>query len=817
MSASQPAARSVKPETVEGKNGSLESRAAVPAKGRTPVDKVVEKAGAEPVAAASAHTASAKTIVPEPEQPSALRAAAKVLPAKPVPTPAAEAKREKAEERRSTPEKRAPESVEPSPLKTPASARTGRRGEKEPGPGRAFPTEAEFMANLPPLPTEEVTDEDKGVEKAGTEPLAAASAPTASAKTIVPEPEPPSELPMPAQTAEAKREKADERRSTTEKRAPESVEPSPLKTPASARTGGRGEKEPGPGRAFPTEAEFMTNLPPLPTGEATDEAQEAELLQTVEEQFKDLPPMEEPAPAPFWETVEVVEAEPAPKPQPDYSPPAYVIHCMFIVQITPELAPVAKVGGLADVVFGLSRELEIRGNDVEIILPKYDCLRYDHIWGLCETYRDLWVPWYGGAIRCTVFFGFVHGRKCFFIEPHSADKFFNRGNIYGFNDDVMRFAFFSIAAMEFIWKSGKHPEIIHCHDWQTALVPVFLYEIYQQLGMRHPRSCFTIHNFKHQGVTGAQLLNATGLHRPEYYFHYDRLRDNHNRHALNLMKAGVVYSNFVTTVSPRHATEAKDQGQGFGLEPTLHIHHQKYGGVVNGIDYEVWNPELDRCIPFHYNIHTIDDKYHNKRALRGRLLIADSEKPIVAFVGRLDPQKGLELIRHAIFYVLQRGGQFVLLGSSPDPQINNYFWSLKRQLNEHPDCHIEIGFNEELAHLIYAGADMVIVPSRFEPCGLAQLIAMRYGAIPIVRETGGLADTVIDKDFSHRPLHERNGYVFRDYDAAGLELALGRAISCYYEFPEHFRELMKNAMRCDYSWKNPGQDYLNIYDYIRDK
>ena len=212
-------------------------------------------------------------------------------------------------------------------------------------------------------------------------------------------------------------------------------------------------------------------------------------------------------------------------------------------------------------------------------------------------------------------------------------------------------------------------------------------------------------------MTGAQLLNATGLHRPEYYFHYDRLRDNHNRHALNLMKAGVVYSNFVTTVSPRHATEAKDQGQGFGLE-RLHIHHQKYGGVVNGIDYEVWNPELDRCIPFHYNIHTIDDKYHNKRALRGRLLIADNEKPIVAFVGRLDPQKGLELIRHAIFYVLQRGGQFVLLGSSPDPQINNYFWSLKRQLNEHPDCHIEIGFNEELAHLIYAGADMVIVPSR---------------------------------------------------------------------------------------------------------
>ncbi|MGX2041224.1 glycogen synthase GlgA [Methylocaldum sp. MU1018] len=521
--------------------------------------------------------------------------------------------------------------------------------------------------------------------------------------------------------------------------------------------------------------------------------------------------------------------KPEESPEPESEPPAPVqtesvarhpvstVPPMFIVQITPELAPVAKVGGLADVVFGLSNELEIRGNHVEIILPKYDCLRYDHIWGLCETYKDLWVPWYGGAIHCTVYFGFVHGRKCFFIEPHSSDNFFNRGCIYGFNDDVLRFAFFTRAAMEFLWKSGKNPDVIHCHDWQTALAPVFLFEIYKFLGMTHPRVCFTIHNFKHQGVTGAQLLQATGLNRPEYYFHYDRLRDNFNPHALNLMKAGVVYSNFVTTVSPRHASEAKDQGQGFGLEPTLHIHHVKYGGVVNGIDYNVWNPEIDCHIPHRYGVDNIEEKYKNKKALRDRLMIADNEKPIVAFVGRLDPQKGLELIRHAIFYTLHRRGQFVLLGSSPDGQINSYFWSLKHQLNDNPDCHIEIGFNEELSHLIYAGADMILVPSQFEPCGLTQLIAMRYGTVPVVREVGGLADTVFDKDYSYKPLHERNGYVFKDYDYSGLESALGRALSCYYDYPEHFRELMKNAMRYDFSWKNPGQDYLNIYDYIREK
>jgi starch synthase len=243
----------------------------------------------------------------------------------------------------------------------------------------------------------------------------------------------------------------------------------------------------------------------------------------------------------------------------------------------------------------------------------------------------------------------------------------------------------------------------------------------------------------------------------------------------------------------------------------------KYGGVVNGIDYDVWNPEIDDHIPTRYGLDSIDGKYDNKRALRQRLMLADNEKPVVAFIGRLDPQKGLELVRHAIFYALEHGAQFVLLGSSPDAGINADFWGLKQMLNDSPDCHLEIGFDEDLAHLIYAGADMMLVPSRFEPCGLTQLIALRYGTVPVVRAVGGLADTVFDKDHSHRPLHERNGYVFDDYDHAGLESALGRAISCYFNHPEHFRELILNAMRSDYSWNLPGADYLNIYDYVRHK
>ncbi|SDX92380.1 starch synthase [Allochromatium warmingii] len=525
-----------------------------------------------------------------------------------------------------------------------------------------------------------------------------------------------------------------------------------------------------------------------------------------------------PAAQPEPEPPAAPHEEPWHAPEPQWEPAAPPVWrpSLFIVHITPELASVAKVGGLADVVFGLTRELAIRGNHVEIILPKYASLRYDQIFELHEVYQDLWVPWYNGAIHCTVFFGFVHGRKCFFIEPHSADNFFNRHSIYGFNDDVLRYAFFSRAAIEFLWKAGKHPDIIHCHDWQTSLVPVHLYEQYQALGMTHPRVCTTIHNFAHQGITGPDLLRATGLHRPEYFFSHTRLGDHRHPNALNLLKGGIVYSNFVTTVSPRYAFETKDQGQGFGLEPVLHTHHIKYGGVVNGIDYDVWNPEVDPHIPVQYGVDSLERKYDNKRALRQRLMLADNEKAIVAFIGRLDPQKGLELVRHAIFNTLERGAQFVLLGSSPDDRINADFWGLKRMLNDSPDCHLEIGFDEDLSHLIYAGADMMLVPSRFEPCGLTQLIALRYGTIPVVRTVGGLADTIFDKDHSNRPLHERNGYVFNDYDHRGLESALGRAIDCYNAFPEHFRELMKNAMRCDYSWNQPGQDYLNIYDYIRD-
>jgi starch synthase len=489
---------------------------------------------------------------------------------------------------------------------------------------------------------------------------------------------------------------------------------------------------------------------------------------------------------------------------------------MYIVMVASECAPAAKVGGLGDVVYGLSRELELRGHLVEIVLPKYDCMRYDQIGGLRPDFEDLWVPWSGGAIRCTVWFGFVHGCKCFFIEPHSHENFFNRGGYYGFPDEAQRFAFFSKAALEFLLKSGRRPDIIHTHDWQTALVPVLLYEIYQDAGMAQQRVCHTIHNFRHQGTTGAGVLGQAGLVAPQRFLTADKLGEPGAPGTVNFMKGAIAYANFVTTVSPSHAWEARHTDQGFGLGDALYRYQDKFGGVLNGLDYEMWNPQIDPHIPVRYTAATFSRKALNRRALRARFLLRGGDGPIIAYVGRLDQQKGPHLIRQALYHALASSAQFVLLGSSPERRIDAEFWQLKRELNDNPDCHLEIGYDEELAHLIYAGADLLVVPSIFEPCGLTQMIALRYGTVPVVRAVGGLKDTVFDWDHSELPPQRRNGFLFEHADGEGIDSALRRALGLWRQ-PRLFRELAVNGMACDYSWNHPGEHYLNIYEHIRHK
>jgi starch synthase len=271
----------------------------------------------------------------------------------------------------------------------------------------------------------------------------------------------------------------------------------------------------------------------------------------------------------------------------------------------------------------------------------------------------------------------------------------------------------------------------------------------------------------------------------------------------------------VSTVSPRYAEEIKHTHLGKGLQRILNVHQQKLGGVLNGLDYNMYNPEIDVHIPARYGIGNLADKYRNKEALRSRVWLRHDFKPIVAYIGRLDYQKGVELILHAIPYCLGNGCQFVLLGSSLDSTISGAFWGLKNQYNDHPDCHLELGYNEDLAHLIYAGADMILVPSIYEPCGLTQMIGLKYGTVPVVRNTGGLADTVFDADYAPKPYSARNGYVFNDYTAPGLESALKRAIGLWFHYPQYFRELMVNGMRYDNSWNHSGQHYVNIYHHIQ--
>jgi len=488
---------------------------------------------------------------------------------------------------------------------------------------------------------------------------------------------------------------------------------------------------------------------------------------------------------------------------------------MYIVMITPELSPAAKVGGLADMVAGLSSELTRRGHAVDVVLPMYSCMRYDTIEDLHEVYSELWVPHHQEWRAETVFEGRVDGVKAFFITGGSYTE---RPTVYGGDDDLFRFVYFCRAALEFLYKTDKRPEILHCHDWSTGLVPVMYYDLYSELGWGDSRVVFTLHNTESQGFCWypGELLDSVQLD-VRRYLQPDKLADDARPNCLNLMRGGIVYANFVTTVSPTFADEVKAPEGGKGLHHALNAHSDKLGGVLNGIDYERWNPETDPKLDQNYTAETFVEKYRNKYALREWLQLADAWKPIVSVVTRLVSQKGLDLIKHAVLSTLRHQGQFVLLGESPAADVNADFSRIADELAASPDAHLWIGYHEDLAHLIYAGSDILLVPSLYEPCGLTQMIALRYGTVPVVRATGGLADTVFDVDEPGREPADANGFVFHDPTPEGLDGALHRALDCWLERPEAFNQLAVNGMGFDHSWKGPAQDYENIYDFIRVK
>jgi len=497
---------------------------------------------------------------------------------------------------------------------------------------------------------------------------------------------------------------------------------------------------------------------------------------------------------------------------------------MHIIHIASEIAPIAKVGGLADVLMGLSRELSWKGHDVDVIIPKYDCMDTNEIRDLNFAYQDLMSFYDGAWHHNTVWSGWVENIKVYFIDPHHHRRFFNRGCYYGCEDDIERYIYFARAAIEFIYKKQITPDIIHLHDWQTAIIATLFHDIYVPLGMNHTKIVFTIHNMEYQGLCAVEDLDKIGL-KGDTYLNRAKLQDNINSSSINLLKGGIVYSDFVTTVSPTYAKEVKTPVEGRGLDSTLIQYQGKFKGIINGLDYSYWNPEVDRHLPAHFSSreipidkkdrHTLDRKAFVKKILRERTLLEEVHRPIVGCVARLVPQKGIELIKHALKRTLEMKGQFVLLGHSPIPEINADFHALKHEYADHPHVELILHHQEDLAHLIYAGSDMFIVPSIFEPCGLTQMIALKYGAVPVVRHTGGLADTIFDVDNSGRKFEFTNGYVFQEPTPEGFNTAIDRAIKGWYDDPDRWHKLMINGMNTDYSWNKPADAYLEIYKQLK--
>ncbi len=499
---------------------------------------------------------------------------------------------------------------------------------------------------------------------------------------------------------------------------------------------------------------------------------------------------------------------------------------MYIVNLASELAPVAKVGGLADVLLGLSRELSWKGHDVDIIIPKYDCMNSAEIRDLQIFHPDLMSFFEGGWYPNTIWMGWVENLKVYFIEPHHPRYFFNRGCCYGCEDDIDRFLYFTRTALEFMFKRGFRPDIIHLHDWQTAVGAPLYKDMYVPLGLNSAKIVFTIHNIEYQGKCTKDNLDSIGMHGINYLVP-NKLQDNQNDQSINLLKGGIVYSDFVTTVSPSYAREVQTPVQGKGLEKTLIQYSSKFTGILNGVDYSYWNPEVDRYLPTQYSPRekpldkkdhkTLDAKGFVKKYLREKLNMPEEHRPIIGCVCRLVPQKGIELIKHAIKYSAENNAQFVLLGLCPIPSIAKEFHELKNSYADDQNINITLHLQEDLSHIIFGGADMIIVPSLFEPCGLTQLIALKYGTIPLVRKTGGLGDTIYDIDNDVPAAHMGNGYVFEDPTNKALESALSRAFDCWFHHLEKWRKMMIDGMAVDFSWNVPSNKYLEIYNNLLQK
>ena len=586
-----------------------------------------------------------------------------------------------------------------------------------------------------------------------------------------------------AAPAEKKAEPAVEKAAPAEKKAKPAVEKA---APAEKKT------EPAVEKAAPAEKKAEPAVEK--TAPAEKKAKPA-AEKTAPAEKKAEPAAEEPAPA--EEKTESVVEEPASVEQVSNLPRR------SIAFIGSECHPFVKTGGLGDVMYALPRELARLNCDVRVILPRYACIpkeyqdkmvyRGEFYMDLGKTGRDYYV-----GIMEYIWDGVVYD----FIDNQ---EFFTSGNPYtNLVDDIPKYCFFSKAALAALNYMNWIPDIVHCHDWQAALVPVYLRTLFRDTPVGRAKSILTIHNLRFQGVYNIPTIQYwSGL--PGEVFGMGALQQNWVD--ANMLKGGLAYADRITTVSGTYAGEIQTSEYGEGLENHLRYHSGKLRGIVNGIDYEMWNPETDPALAEHYGLgNVLDHKMNNKLALQKELgLEEDTGKFVIGLISRLTDQKGLDLVNAIVPKILDGNTQMVVLGTGDKRYEDAFRFYEGAYKGTFSAC---IQYDEARAHRIYAGADALLVPSRFEPCGLTQLNAMHYGTLPIVRETGGLKDTVEPyNEFSG----DGNGFTFDRYDAGLLLDAINRAKTLYFDNRYHWDEVVQRDMAKDVSWENSAKQYKDLY------
>lgn len=472
-----------------------------------------------------------------------------------------------------------------------------------------------------------------------------------------------------------------------------------------------------------------------------------------------------------------------------------------ILMVASEAAPYAMTGGLADVLGSLPMALQKQGAQVRVILPKYgnipDSLA-EQMKHLGHIFVDVgWRHQYCGIEEAQ-----HRGVTYYFIDN---EFYFKRDGLYGYSDDGERFAFFNRAVLEVLAYLDYFPDILHCHDWQAGMVPVLLEAQYrQQEKYRDMATICTIHNLKFQGIYGIdQMKDWFSLSKD--YFTADKLEFYQ---AGSFLKGGLVYSSLITTVSATYAKEITEAEFGERLEGLLRARNKDLYGIMNGIDHEEYNPQKDERIYQTYTKSKAKLKGINKLELQKELgLIQDERLPMIGLVSRLTDQKGLDLIACVLEEILTEEVQLVVLGTGADCYERLFMEEKDRYPGK---LSVRICFDPVLAHKIYASADLFLMPSRFEPCGLGQLISLRYGTLPIVRETGGLKDTVISYN---EETGEGNGFSFTNYNAHDMLYTIRRALS-FYRKKTLWDKIRKSAMSCDYSWQSSAGHYMELYQML---